>query len=197
MFGKFIKDNREAPQENRGRCRDEVFPAVSSTWFEHLVYAASLLFTSVKLVMFDIDGTLTQTFAVDTECYVEAVREVAGFQSISTNWARYQHTSDSGILDELYRTHLGRSPSEDESNAGAGAICRTAQSGSFQIFECVCTRSRCTILRKYSARSGFCSFPCNRRMGGIGSIEVGKSPTGFSKIFRLLLPMTHSLDATS
>ena len=54
----------------------------------------------MNLVMFDIDGTLTQTCAVDAACYVEAVMEVTGLRAISTDWASYRHTTDSGILDD-------------------------------------------------------------------------------------------------
>ena len=71
----------------------------------------------MNLVMFDIDGTLTQTFAVDSDCYVQAVAEVSGLSAISTDWAAYRHTTDSGILDEIYRTRLERSPSEGEIQA--------------------------------------------------------------------------------
>ena len=41
----------------------------------------------MNLIMFDLDGTLTQTFAIDSDCYVQAVREISGFGSISTDWA--------------------------------------------------------------------------------------------------------------
>lgn len=64
----------------------------------------------MKLVMFDIDGTLTQTFAIDAECYVRALTEVSGFEAISTDWASYQHTTNSGILSEIYEMRLGRPP---------------------------------------------------------------------------------------
>jgi phosphoglycolate phosphatase-like HAD superfamily hydrolase len=71
----------------------------------------------MNLVMFDIDGTLTQTFAVDSDCFVQAVLEVSELSAISTDWASYQHTSDSGILDEIFQTRLKRPPSEDEIRA--------------------------------------------------------------------------------
>jgi phosphoglycolate phosphatase-like HAD superfamily hydrolase len=64
----------------------------------------------MKLVMFDIDGTLTQTDHADEMCFVQTLREVFGFTSINTNWASYTHCSDSGILEELFQQRLGRSP---------------------------------------------------------------------------------------
>jgi phosphoglycolate phosphatase-like HAD superfamily hydrolase len=68
----------------------------------------------MKLVMLDIDGTLTQTCSIDSECYVRAVREVGGFRAISTEWTAYRHASDTGILAEIYETQLGRAPSGEE-----------------------------------------------------------------------------------
>ena len=64
----------------------------------------------MKLVMFDIDGTLTQTYQADETCFVQALREVFGFTDIDTDWASYPHCSDSGILEVLFQIRLGRSP---------------------------------------------------------------------------------------
>lgn len=60
------------------------------------------------VVVFDIDGTLTQTNAVDEECYAQAVREVLGVSGISTDWGSYRHSTDNGILSEIIQTHCKR-----------------------------------------------------------------------------------------
>jgi phosphoglycolate phosphatase-like HAD superfamily hydrolase len=52
--------------------------------------------------MFDIDGTLVESYDFDTECFVEAIRNVTGL-SIDTNWARYKHVTDAGILNEFFK----------------------------------------------------------------------------------------------
>lgn len=65
----------------------------------------------MHLVMFDIDGTLTETMKVDEECYVRALAEVCGFTGIETDWSRYKHTTDVGIFLELYLARVGRPPS--------------------------------------------------------------------------------------
>ena len=64
--------------------------------------------------MFDIDGTLTETFQVDEECYVQALKDVFGFSGVSMDWSAYKHTSDSGIIDELFQTRLGRAATHAE-----------------------------------------------------------------------------------
>ena len=48
-------------------------------------------------VMFDVDGTLVQSYEFDEQCYLQAVEEVLG-ESLDSDWACYTHVTDSGIL---------------------------------------------------------------------------------------------------
>jgi phosphoglycolate phosphatase-like HAD superfamily hydrolase len=68
----------------------------------------------VNLVVFDIDGTLTQSVAVDEACFVAAFRDVLGIDGIDTDWLAYPHQTDSGLAREIIRRHLGRGPAEGE-----------------------------------------------------------------------------------
>lgn len=68
----------------------------------------------MTLVMFDVDGTLTHSNELDTRCFVQAIKEVFGFTGIDEDWSRYTHTSDAGILEELFQRRLGRGPSSAE-----------------------------------------------------------------------------------
>ena len=63
-----------------------------------------------NLAIFDIDGTLTESVAVDEVCYIQAFRDVLGIGSINTNWLDYQYQTDSGVAVEICRNHLGRDP---------------------------------------------------------------------------------------
>ena len=56
----------------------------------------------MHLVMFDIDGTLVDSTGFDTELYVEAVRSVLNVE-IDSDWNKYEHVSDSGILEQVMR----------------------------------------------------------------------------------------------
>ena len=51
--------------------------------------------------MFDIDGTLIESYDFDSECFTEAVKEVTGLE-INTDWACYKHVTDTGILNEFF-----------------------------------------------------------------------------------------------
>ncbi len=56
----------------------------------------------MHVVMFDIDGTLVDSAGFDGELYAAAVREVTGVQ-LDQQWGRYEHVSDSGILEQVLR----------------------------------------------------------------------------------------------
>ena len=68
----------------------------------------------VKLAIFDIDGTLTNTNSVDDECFVGALAEAHAITGINTDWASYQHTTDSGITMQVFQERLGRDPEAAE-----------------------------------------------------------------------------------
>jgi phosphoglycolate phosphatase-like HAD superfamily hydrolase len=68
----------------------------------------------MRLVIFDIDGTLTQTMKADEECFVRSLAEVCGFSDVDTDWSRYKHATDSDVFHEIYESRTGRSPSANE-----------------------------------------------------------------------------------
>jgi beta-phosphoglucomutase-like phosphatase (HAD superfamily) len=64
--------------------------------------------SNLHLVVFDIDGTLTDTNLVDGECYWRAVCEVLGLSGDQPDWSNFRHVTDAGIATELCLRHLGR-----------------------------------------------------------------------------------------
>src|ERR687887_384143 len=68
----------------------------------------------MRLVIFDIDGTLTRTMKADEECFVRSLAEVCGFDDVSTDWSHYKHATDSGIFHEIHEVRTGRPPSPIE-----------------------------------------------------------------------------------
>jgi phosphoglycolate phosphatase-like HAD superfamily hydrolase len=73
----------------------------------------------MHLVMFDLDGTLVDSNAIDSECYLQALVEVFGFDlnKIDRNWANYPHVTDGGILHSLCHKELDRQPHPTEVNS--------------------------------------------------------------------------------
>ena len=61
----------------------------------------------MKLAIFDLDGTLTATTAVDSDCFARAFSDEFGF-AIDTNWDAYPHPTDSGIIHHNLQSAFGR-----------------------------------------------------------------------------------------
>ena len=68
----------------------------------------------MKLAIFDIDGTLTETNEVDDKCFVKAFAASHQITNIETDWTKYTHVTDSGLLSEIFNQKLGRSPNEED-----------------------------------------------------------------------------------
>ncbi len=68
----------------------------------------------MKLVIFDVDGTLTNTTQVDEECFVQAFESELGFFNINKNWADYTHVTDSGITQQIFQERWGRVATNEE-----------------------------------------------------------------------------------
>ncbi|KON47502.1 hypothetical protein AL013_07125 [Mariprofundus ferrooxydans] len=60
------------------------------------------------LIMFDIDGTLTESYAYDQQAYVDAFFEVTGYRDVNTDWHAYRHVTSHGITAEAIRNCRGR-----------------------------------------------------------------------------------------
>lgn len=68
----------------------------------------------MKLVMFDIDGTLTASNDLDDLAFVQTVQDIFGIATVSEDWATYTHVTDACILREICEQQLGRLPDPDE-----------------------------------------------------------------------------------
>lgn len=68
----------------------------------------------MRLAVFDIDGTLTETNEVDSVCFVQAMADAHAVEGMDTDWGGYAHTTDSFITREVLRERFGRAPDEGE-----------------------------------------------------------------------------------
>lgn len=60
-----------------------------------------------NLVVFDLDGTLTDTTHVDEHAIVGALHDVLGVTGLSTDWSEYEHSTDAGIVHEVIQRERG------------------------------------------------------------------------------------------
>lgn len=68
----------------------------------------------MDLVIFDIDGTLTNTNEVDEAGFAQAVTREFGFTGFSTDWSDYEHCVDRFIVRELVQRHADRAVTDEE-----------------------------------------------------------------------------------
>ena len=77
----------------------------------------------MKYIIFDIDGTLTDTTEIDDRCFTQAIEDIFGFRSFETNYGHYENTTDSGIIDQLFREREGRSFTTEERDKFISHFC--------------------------------------------------------------------------
>jgi phosphoglycolate phosphatase-like HAD superfamily hydrolase len=68
----------------------------------------------MRLVLFDIDGTLTRTNETDDRCFLIALSEALGAARIDPDWDRYPDVTDSGIAWTAFETHRRTLPSAED-----------------------------------------------------------------------------------
>jgi phosphoglycolate phosphatase-like HAD superfamily hydrolase len=68
----------------------------------------------MKLVVFDLDGTLTATSSVDEMCFVQAFADSLNIHRLSTNWLDYEHATDTAVTSQAFLKQFGREPESAE-----------------------------------------------------------------------------------
>ncbi len=76
-----------------------------------------------KLAIFDLDGTLVQSYELDGECFVAAFDDALGIADVDTDWARYDQVTDPGIAAQIIRERRGREPGAGELDRLQSAFC--------------------------------------------------------------------------
>lgn len=57
----------------------------------------------MHVVLLDVDGTLTNTNHIDEICLTAALETCLDLPGLSRDWSTYEHSTDSGIADEVIR----------------------------------------------------------------------------------------------
>ncbi len=68
----------------------------------------------MKLAIFDIDGTLIDSNAVDNKCFVDTFETAFGLSASGIDWRNYPHHTDRGLTEEFLRRAWKREPEEQE-----------------------------------------------------------------------------------
>jgi phosphoglycolate phosphatase-like HAD superfamily hydrolase len=70
----------------------------------------------MKLALFDIDGTLTNTQEIDQQSFVKAYKDLFDYDISNVDWNECEHYTDSGIAEFVFLRELGRPAGRFEVN---------------------------------------------------------------------------------
>ncbi|MEZ5038412.1 MAG: HAD hydrolase-like protein [Saprospiraceae bacterium] len=68
----------------------------------------------MKLIIFDVDGTLVYSNKIDSQCFAETYEAVYGRPFPTIDWRKYPHVSDTTIFDTVIQQHFQRRPDRAE-----------------------------------------------------------------------------------
>ena len=71
-------------------------------------------FKKMTLVVFDIDGTLTNTKAIDDLCFIDSIRECWNCDLGNVDWNSYVNVTDTGLARDIFRSFFNQEISEAE-----------------------------------------------------------------------------------
>lgn len=71
----------------------------------------------MKLFIFDIDDTLTQTKRIDDACFVQTFAEMYQINLDEIRWEDFPHVTDRGLTESIFEQHLGRQATKDDVKA--------------------------------------------------------------------------------
>ncbi len=64
----------------------------------------------MKLIIFDIDGTLCHSRYIDDKCYIQAFRKGLGLDIKNTDWNSYKHVTDHYVTKQIIIAETGNNP---------------------------------------------------------------------------------------
>jgi phosphoglycolate phosphatase-like HAD superfamily hydrolase len=66
----------------------------------------------MTLLIFDIDGTLTDTKAVDDDCFISAFLDEYNIELKNIDWSSFKNVTDYGLFIDIYNSSFKRNPTE-------------------------------------------------------------------------------------
>lgn len=68
----------------------------------------------MKLIIFDIDGTLLDTVTTDDKCFVKTFKNLYQIDLVDTDWNDFKNVTDTGLTIEIFEKWLNRKPKNKE-----------------------------------------------------------------------------------
>lgn len=68
----------------------------------------------MKLILFDIDGTILDSVNADDSCFIQTFNELYKIDLSNTDWNDFSNVTDAGLTIEIFAKWLDREPKKEE-----------------------------------------------------------------------------------
>jgi len=68
----------------------------------------------MKLIIFDIDGTILDSVNADDECFIETFKNLYQIDLTNTDWNDFKNVTDTGLTIEIIEKWFNQTPSKEE-----------------------------------------------------------------------------------
>jgi len=68
----------------------------------------------MKLIIFDIDGTILDSVNADDECFIETFKNLYQIDLTNTDWNDFKNVTDTGLTIEIIEKWFSQTPSKEE-----------------------------------------------------------------------------------
>ena len=68
----------------------------------------------MTLLIFDIDGTLTDTKRVDDHCFIAAFQDEYQVVLQNIDWPNFKNVTDLGLFTDLFNAYFNKKPKKSE-----------------------------------------------------------------------------------
>ena len=93
---------------------DRVISALQKFYRELIPLLKDAILATMKLVLFDIDGTILDSVQEDDRCFIQTFHDLYQIDLMNSDWNDFKHVTDAGLTQEIFEKWLGRLPKKEE-----------------------------------------------------------------------------------
>ena len=68
----------------------------------------------MKLLIFDIDGTILDSVNADDKCFIQTFKDLYQIDLTNADWNDFTNVTDTGLTNEIFQKWFNREPKKEE-----------------------------------------------------------------------------------